>query len=61
MKQFIPKALQTAVVVGSVLVTINQYEALFGDASIDYVKLVLTYIVPFMVYMYSAITNSKEQ
>lgn len=59
MKQFIPQALRTSAVVGSILVSINQFEAVYGDASLNMIKVGLTYMVPFMVYMYSAISNTK--
>lgn len=59
MKQFIPQALKTSIVVGSILVSINQFEAIYGDASIDGLKLGLTYLVPFCVYIYSAVSNTK--
>ena len=58
-KTLLPKALRTAAVVGSVLVLINQFEAVYGDESINGVKLGLTYLVPFMVYLYSAISNTR--
>lgn len=59
MKKFIPQALKTSAVVGSILVSINQFEAIYGDASINGVKLGLTYLVPFMVYLYSANKTTK--
>ena len=45
------KALKVAAVVGSVLLLINQYEALFGEASIRWLPAVLTYCVPFGVFL----------
>ncbi|MFT5162789.1 MAG: hypothetical protein ACI9FJ_001366 [Alteromonadaceae bacterium] len=58
-KQFVPQALKAAAVVGHVLVSINQFEAVYGDAAANGLKVGLTYLVPFMVCMYSAISNTK--
>lgn len=45
------KALTVAVIVGSVLVLINQHEAIFGDHSFRWLPGVLTYCVPFCVFL----------
>ena len=55
----IRKAVITAVVVGSILLLINQYDALFGPHPINWIKAGLTYCVPFCVYLYGAHSNSK--
>lgn len=60
MRQFIPQALKTSAVVGSILVTINQFEAVIGDASFNWWKVGLTYMVPFCVYMYSAYNTTRS-
>ena len=52
------KALKTAAIVGSSLLLINQYDALFGDASLRILPAVLTYCVPFLVFLYGNL--SKE-
>jgi Mg/Co/Ni transporter MgtE len=57
--ELIPKAIKTAAVVGSVLVSINQFEAVYGSAEINGLKVVLTYCVPFCVYLYSAMNTAK--
>jgi len=43
-----------AVVIGSVLNLINQSDALFGEPSLHYPKLILTYCVPYFVSSISA-------
>lgn len=50
-------ALKTALVVGTILTLINQWEAITGAAAIDWFKLILTYIVPYCVATYSAAVN----
>lgn len=56
-KSVLLKALRTAIIVGSILVLINQYDALFGAANINWLKLILTYCVPFCVFLYGASQN----
>jgi hypothetical protein len=53
----IPKrSLMVAVVVGTVLNLINQGDAMFGTASINWLKALLTYIVPYCVSTYGAVS-----
>lgn len=54
------KAFVVAVCVGSLLTLINQFEALFGDARVNSHKLVLTYMVPFCVYLIGMYSAKKE-
>jgi methyl-accepting chemotaxis protein len=55
---FTTKQLKTAIfisiVVGTILTLINQNEAIIGDAELNWVKVLLTYIVPFCVSLYSS-------
>nr|WP_252729191.1 nitrate/nitrite transporter NrtS [Aliiglaciecola lipolytica] len=55
---FTAKQLKTAIfisiVVGTILTLINQGEAFLGEAEIIWFKVILTYIVPFCVSMYSS-------
>ncbi len=44
-------ALQVALLVGSVLLLINQYDALFGDQPLRWLPALLTYCVPFCVFL----------
>lgn len=61
MRKLLPKALATAAVVGSVLTCINQYEALTGDADFNGFKALLTYCVPFMVFLFGARSRANNQ
>lgn len=45
-----------AVVVGSVLNLINQGDALVNGLSIDWLKIALTYLVPYAVNTYGSVT-----
>lgn len=49
-------ALKVAVVVGSILNLINQGDAIFGEAPVEVLKLLLTYTVPYCVYTYGCVT-----
>ncbi|WP_166113489.1 MULTISPECIES: nitrate/nitrite transporter NrtS [unclassified Pseudoalteromonas] len=44
-------AAKVALVVGSVLLVINQYDALFADANLKVLPAILTYCVPFCVFL----------
>lgn len=50
------RSLVAAVIVGTILNLINQGDALFGGKSIDWVKLLLTYLVPYCVTTYGAVS-----
>lgn len=50
-------ALKLAVVVGTLLVIINQGAALFGPGKLDWLKLVLTYLVPYGVSTYTSVSK----
>ena len=50
------RSLYVAFVVGTVLNIINQGDALLSVGSINWVKLVLTYIVPYCVCTYGAVS-----
>ena len=45
-----------ALVVGTVLNLINQGDALFGAAAINWLKVILTYFVPYTVCTYGAVS-----
>ncbi len=51
---YLRRALAVAVVVGTALNMINQPEVIFGDASVTWWKVLLTYVVPFFVSTYGA-------
>jgi methyl-accepting chemotaxis protein len=50
-KLLVLKAIKVASIVGSVLLVINQYDALFGDAELRLASALLTYCVPFVVFI----------
>ncbi|MGB0496182.1 MAG: methyl-accepting chemotaxis protein [Kangiellaceae bacterium] len=54
-EQFI-SSLKTAVVVGSVLNVINQWNGIFGDSELIYNKLFFTYLVPYLVSAFAGAT-----
>ena len=47
----IKKAVTVATVVGTILLLINQYDALFGDSQLRVIPAILTYCVPFIVFI----------
>ena len=49
-----------ALVVGTILNLINQGDAIWSDANIDGLKLGLSYIVPYCVATYGAITAYRH-
>ena len=50
------RSLIVSVVVGSILNLINQGDALFGGEPVNMAKIVLTYIVPYVVATYGAVS-----
>jgi len=46
------QACKVALLVGSVLIVINQFNALFGDEPFRWLPAVLTYLVPFCVFLW---------
>ena len=50
------RALWTAVVVGTILNLINQGDALLADRPLDWTKVLLTYLVPYCVATYGAVS-----
>lgn len=53
-KKQVKTAIFISILVGTLLTLINQGEAFLGDAEINWFKVVLTYIVPFCVSLYSS-------
>ena len=51
------RAAKLAAVVGTLLVIINQWEAVVGAGSMDWVKVALTYCVPYMVSTYTSVSK----
>jgi hypothetical protein len=54
------RALKLAVIVGTILLLINQWEACIGYKPIDWAKAVLTYIVPYLVSVYTSVVKDHE-
>jgi hypothetical protein len=55
------RAIKVALVVGTCLTLINQFDALFGGASATSLwwKIPLTYSVPFLVSLYSSLAATR--
>ena len=53
------RALETAAVVGSILVAINQGEAILAGEGVDVLKMGLTYLVPFFVATISTASSKR--
>lgn len=54
------RSLKVAVVVGTALNLINQGDALFGEAAINWAKLALTFAMPYAVSTYGAVAVRWE-
>jgi hypothetical protein len=50
------RSLYVALIVGTMLNLINQGDALIGPGAIDWLKVALTYCVPYAVSTYGAVT-----
>lgn len=50
------RSIYVALVVGTVLNLINQGDALLGPTSINWIKMAMTYFVPYAVSTYGAVT-----
>ncbi|MFT6265335.1 MAG: methyl-accepting chemotaxis protein [Oleiphilaceae bacterium] len=54
------KALKVALFVGSVLIVINQYDALFGEQVFRWFPAFLTYCVPFCVFLAGQLSGRPQ-
>lgn len=54
------KGLTIAALVGTVLLVINQYDALMGEAELRVIPAILTYCVPFFVFIAGQLSNVQE-
>lgn len=54
------RAAKLAVSVGTLLVLINQWEAVIGVDSMDWVKVALTYCVPYLVSTYTGVSKDLQ-
>lgn len=50
------RSLYVAIVVGAILNLINQGDAVFGDRTVNWIKVVLTFVVPYCVATYGAVS-----
>lgn len=60
----VKRALMVASIVGPVLTLINQWDAFFGEDSLNWIKAVLSCAVPYCVATYAAVsqnTSAKDQ
>ena len=55
------KALMTAIVVGTILTTINHGDEILKGESFNYIKIILTYCVPYCVTTWGAIHGKRAQ
>lgn len=55
------RALNVAFVVGTVLNLINQGDAIFGAAPINWFKIILTFLVPYAVFTFGAVSARAKQ
>lgn len=55
------RSLKIALVVGTLLNGINQGDRFFGGGDLDWIKLVLTYVVPFCVSSFGAWSALKDK
>jgi methyl-accepting chemotaxis protein len=58
--QLLKRSIKTAIVVGIILNLINQWQAVFGDSTIAWTSLILTFIVPFLVSIYSGVMTASN-
>lgn len=58
-KTVILHATKVAVIVGTVLLLINQYDAIFGEGAFRVVPALLTYCVPFIVFILGKRSNAQ--
>jgi hypothetical protein len=55
------RSLYVALIVGTVLNLINQGDALLGMVSVNWLKLILTYCVPYAVCTYGAVSHQLQK
>ena len=55
------RSLYVALIVGTILNLINQGDAIFGAMTINWTKVVLTYVVPYIVSTYGAVSYAMSR
>jgi hypothetical protein len=53
------RALLTSVIVAPILTLINQYDAVIGHGRINWIKITLTFITPFVVSVSSSLLTKR--
>ena len=59
-KRYYTQATRVALVVGTILLLINQHDALFGYQDIQWLPAILTYCVPFCVFMLGKWSSGRD-
>ena len=59
-KNMITQAFKVSGMVGTLLLLINQWDGLFGDAEFRVIPAVLTYCVPFVVFIAGQLSAKRE-
>lgn len=59
-RKTLQSAFTVAVIVGTILLVINQYDAFWGDSEFRVIPAVLTYCVPFAVFIAGRLSNKKS-
>lgn len=59
-KSMLVKALKVSGIVGTSLLLINQSDVLFDDAELRVIPAVLTYCVPFVVFIAGQLSGKQE-
>lgn len=59
-KQILARAAIVAVLLGSALTLLNQSDAIFGDADIRWLSMILLYLTPFLVVGVSQVLGIRE-
>lgn len=55
------RAVKLAAIVGTLLVLINQWEALMGQAELSLTKTALTFLVPYLVSTYTSVSKDLQR
>ena len=59
-RKLILKAMRVALIVGTVLLLINQFDAVFGEQEVRWLPALLTYCVPFAVFILGQKSKTQD-
>lgn len=59
-RAMVKRAVKTSAIVGTLLTLINQYNAMLGEVGFHWFGAALTYLVPFVVSLYSGARATKD-